>query len=56
MCSVAPEMVLGKKATTKIDCYAFGCMIVEIFSEKNCYHDYVLKNMQIVEFNMLVDD
>ena len=42
--SVAPELVSSKRVTNLIDVYSFGCMVNEIMSEKQCYHDYCYVN------------
>ena len=37
--SIAPELISGERGTNLIDVYSFGCIVNEIMSEKQCYHD-----------------
>ena len=45
---MAPELINGRRVTNTIDCYSFGCMVSEIFYEKNCYWDKKFSNKDIV--------
>ena len=37
---MAPELASGVRVTSTLDVYSFGCVVNEIFSEKESYADY----------------
>ncbi|KAM7453757.1 hypothetical protein BLSTO_05491 [Blastocystis sp. subtype 1] len=44
MSSMAPELIMGKRVTNKVDVYSFGCIVNEIITEMMCYSDITIRN------------
>ncbi|KAK8820440.1 hypothetical protein WA577_006502 [Blastocystis sp. JDR] len=41
---MAPELIMGKRVTNKVDVYSFGCIVNEIITERMCYSDIHIRN------------
>ena len=54
MNSMAPELIMGKRATNKVDVYSFGCIVNEIITEKMCYSDITIRNQTDVVVHVVV--
>ena len=51
---MAPELIMGKNATNKVDVYSFGCIVNEIITEKMCYSDIRIRNQADVVVRVMV--
>ena len=54
MNSMAPELIMGKKATKNLDVYSFGCIVNEIITERMCYSDIHIRNQTDVVVRVMV--
>ena len=54
MYSMAPELIMGKKATKNLDVYSFGCIVNEIITERMCYSDIRIRNQTDVVMRVMV--
>ena len=54
MNSMAPELIMGKKATKNLDVYSFGCIVNEIITERMCYSDIRIRNQTDVVMRVMV--
>ena len=54
MNSMAPELIMGKKATKNLDVYSFGCIVNEIITERMCYSDIHIRNQTDVVVHVVV--
>ena len=54
MNSMAPELIMGKRATNKVDVYSFGCIVNEIITERMCYSDIRIRNQTDVVMRVMV--
>ena len=54
MNSMAPELIMGKKATKNLDVYSFGCIVNEIITERMCYSDITIRNQTDVVMRVMV--
>ena len=54
MNSMAPELIMGKKATKNLDVYSFGCIVNEIITERMCYSDITIRNQTDVVVRVMV--
>lgn len=54
MSSMAPELIMGKRATNKVDVYSFGCIVNEIITERMCYSDIHIRNQTDVVVRVMV--
>ena len=54
MSSMAPELIMGKKATKNLDVYSFGCIVNEIITERMCYSDIHIRNQTDVVVHVVV--
>ena len=54
MNSMAPELIMGKKATKNLDVYSFGCIVNEIITERMCYSDIHIRNQTDVVMRVMV--
>ena len=54
MNSMAPELIMGKRVTNKVDVYSFGCIVNEIITEKMCYSDIRIRNQTDVVVRVMV--
>lgn len=54
MNSMAPELIMGKKATKNLDVYSFGCIVNEIITERMCYSDIHIRNQTDVVVHVMV--
>ena len=54
MNSMAPELIMGKRVTNKVDVYSFGCIVNEIITEKMCYSDIHIRNQTDVVVRVMV--
>ena len=54
MNSMAPELIMGKKATKNLDVYSFGCIVNEIITERMCYSDIHIRNQTDVVVRVVV--
>ena len=54
MNSMAPELIMGKKATKNLDVYSFGCIVNEIITERMCYSDITIRNQTDVVMRVVV--
>ena len=54
MNSMAPELIMGKKATKNLDVYSFGCIVNEIITERMCYSDITIRNQTDVVVHVVV--
>ena len=54
MSSMAPELIMGKRATNKVDVYSFGCIVNEIITERMCYSDIHIRNQTDVVMRVMV--
>ena len=52
--SMAPELIMGKRATNKVDVYSFGCIVNEIITERMCYSDITIRNQTDVVVHVVV--
>ena len=51
---MAPELIMGKRATNKVDVYSFGCIVNEIITERMCYSDITIRNQTDVVVRVMV--
>ena len=51
---MAPELIMGKKATKNLDVYSFGCIVNEIITERMCYSDITIRNQTDVVVRVMV--
>ena len=51
---MAPELIMGKKATKNLDVYSFGCIVNEIITERMCYSDIHIRNQTDVVVRVMV--
>ena len=51
---MAPELIMGKKATKNLDVYSFGCIVNEIITERMCYSDIRIRNQTDVVMRVMV--
>ena len=54
MNSMAPELIMGKRVTNKVDVYSFGCIVNEIITERMCYSDIHIRNQTDVVVHVVV--
>ena len=54
MNSMAPELIMGKRVTNKVDVYSFGCIVNEIITERMCYSDITIRNQTDVVVHVMV--
>ena len=54
MNSMAPELIMGKRVTNKVDVYSFGCIVNEIITERMCYSDIHIRNQTDVVVRVMV--
>lgn len=54
MNSMAPELIMGKRVTNKVDVYSFGCIVNEIITERMCYSDITIRNQTDVVVHVVV--
>ena len=54
MNSMAPELIMGKRVTNKVDVYSFGCIVNEIITERMCYSDIRIRNQTDVVVRVMV--
>ena len=54
MNSMAPELIMGQRATNKVDVYSFGCIVNEIITERMCYSDITIRNQTDVVVHVVV--
>ena len=54
MNSMAPELIMGKRVTNKVDVYSFGCIVNEIITERMCYSDIRIRNQTEVVVHVVV--
>ena len=54
MSSMAPELIMGKRVTNKVDVYSFGCIVNEIITERMCYSDIHIRNQTDVVMRVMV--
>ena len=54
MSSMAPELIMGKRVTNKVDVYSFGCIVNEIITERMCYSDITIRNQTDVVVHVVV--
>ena len=54
MSSMAPELIMGKRVTNKVDVYSFGCIVNEIITERMCYSDITIRNQTDVVVRVMV--
>ena len=54
MNSMAPELIMGKRVTNKVDVYSFGCIVNEIITERMCYSDIHIRNQTDVVVRVVV--
>ena len=54
MSSMAPELIMGKRVTNKVDVYSFGCIVNEIITERMCYSDIRIRNQTDVVVRVMV--
>lgn len=54
MSSMAPELIMGKRVTNKVDVYSFGCIVNEIITERMCYSDIRIRNQTDVVMRVMV--
>ena len=54
MNSMAPELIMGKRVTNKVDVYSFGCIVNEIITERMCYSDITIRNQTDVVVRVMV--
>ena len=51
---MAPELIMGKRVTNKVDVYSFGCIVNEIITERMCYSDIHIRNQTDVVMRVMV--
>ena len=54
MNSMAPELIMCKRVTNKVDVYSFGCIVNEIITERMCYSDIHIRNQTDVVVHVVV--